>query len=67
MDGPRWADRTHNQGETRVEVLSTLDAVLEAIENDAGRPPSDEEPREAGIDPEVKRRSGDGELTAVLE
>ena len=55
------------QGETRDEALANLDDVIDAVENDAGRPPTDEELREAGIDPEVNRRSGTGELPDVLE
>ena len=55
------------QGETRDEALSNLDDVIEALENDAGRPPTDEELREAGIDPGANRRAGSGELPDVLE
>lgn len=53
------------QGETRDEALSNLDDVVDAVENDAGRPPTEEELREAGIEPEGNRRSG--ELPDVLE
>ena len=35
--------------------------------NDAGRPPTDEELREAGIDPEDNHQSGSGELPDVLD
>lgn len=55
------------QGETREEALSNLDEVVDAVENDAGRPPTDEELRAAGIDPEENRRSGSGDLPDVLE
>jgi len=55
------------QGETRDEALSALDEVIDAVENDAGRPPTDEELRAAGIDPEENRQSGAGELPDVLE
>ncbi|MFC6938384.1 type II toxin-antitoxin system HicB family antitoxin [Salinirubellus sp. GCM10025818] len=55
------------QGETRDEALSNLDSVIDAIENDTGRPPTDEELREAGIDPETNRRAGSGERPDVLE
>ena len=55
------------QGETRDEALVNLDDVVDAVENEAGRPPTDEELREAGIDPDVNRRSGTGELPDVLE
>jgi hypothetical protein len=41
--------------------------VIDTIEGDAGRPPTDEELREAGIDPEVNRRAGSGELPDVLK
>ena len=55
------------QGETRDEALTNLDDVIEALENDAGRPPTDEELRAAGIDPEDNRKAGSGELPDVLE
>ena len=55
------------QGETRDEALSNLDDVVDAVKNDAGRPPTDEELREAGIDPEANRRAGSGELPDVLK
>lgn len=55
------------QGETRDEALSNLDDVIDAVENDAGRPPTDEELRAAEIDPEENRRAGSDELPDVLE
>lgn len=55
------------QGETRDEALANLDDVVDAVENDAGRPPTDEKLRETGIDPEHNRRAGSGELPDVLE
>ena len=55
------------QGETRAEALAALDDVIDAVENDTGRPPTDEELRAAGIDPEDNRQSGSGELPDVLE
>jgi predicted RNase H-like HicB family nuclease len=55
------------QGETRDEALANLDDVVAAVENDAGRPPTDEELRAAGVDPEVNRRAGSGERPDVLE
>ena len=55
------------QGETRDEALANLDDVIDAVENDTGHPPTDEELREAGIDPETNRRSGSGELPDVLK
>jgi predicted RNase H-like HicB family nuclease len=55
-------------GETRSDALESLDAVVEAVEGDGGRPPTDEELREVGIDPEDNRRrgEGEGELPEVL-
>jgi predicted RNase H-like HicB family nuclease len=55
------------QGGTREEALSNLDSVIDAVENDGGRPPTDEELRAAGIDPETNRRMGSGELPDALE
>jgi len=55
------------QGETRDEALASLDDVIDAVENDAGRPPTDEELRAAGIDPEANRQAGSGELPDALE
>jgi hypothetical protein len=54
------------QGETREAALETLDSVVDAVENDGGHPPTDEEIRELGIDPEVARSQGD-ELPDVLQ
>lgn len=67
-----WTARDETRGlttqaETRDEALAKLDDVIEAVENDSGRPPTDEELREAGIDPEENRRSGSGKLPDVLE
>jgi len=44
-----------------------IDEVVDAVENGAARPPTDEELREAGIDPEDNRQSGSGDLPDVLE
>jgi len=55
------------QGETRRDALENLDEVIDAVEDDVGRPPTDEELRKAGIDPEANRRSGRGDLPDVLE
>lgn len=54
--------------ETREGALEKLDAVVEAVEGDGGHPPTDEELRAAGIDPEEndRRRDGSGELPEVL-
>jgi predicted RNase H-like HicB family nuclease len=54
------------QGETREEALSKLDDVVDGIGNDTGRPPTDGELREAGIDPETNRQAGSGDLPDVL-
>lgn len=55
------------QGETRDEALANLDDVIDAIENDAGRLPTDEEFWEADIDPDVNRRVESGVLPDVLK
>lgn len=54
------------QGETRSEVLDTLDAVVEAVKGDGGRAPTDEELKALGVDPDVAR-SQDGDLPDVLQ
>jgi len=54
------------QGESRTVALDNLDAVVEAVEGDGGRPPTDDEIRELGVDPEVAR-SQDDELPDVLQ
>ena len=53
------------QGESRAAVLDNLDAVVAAVDCDGGEPPTDEEIRELGVDPEVARSQGD-ELPDVL-
>ena len=53
------------QGETRDDALNALDEVLEAVEGDAGRSPTDDELRELGIDPEDNETGG--ELPDVLK
>lgn len=57
------------EGETREGALESLDAVVEAVEDDGGRPPTDDELREAGIDPEEnhRRSEGKGDLPDALE
>jgi len=47
------------QGESRGAALDNLDAVVEAVESDGGRPPTDDEIRDLGVDPEVARAQGD--------
>ena len=54
------------QGESRDVALVNLDAVVEAIDGDGGRPPTDDELRELGVDPEVARTQGD-ELPDILQ
>jgi hypothetical protein len=53
------------QGESRAGALDNLDAVVEAIEGDGGQPPTDDEIRALGLDPDVARTQGD-ELPDVL-
>jgi predicted RNase H-like HicB family nuclease len=57
-----------SQGRTREEALENLDEAIDVL-NDEGRPPTDEELREIGIDPEENRRRGEGdrELPDVLK
>ena len=56
-----------SQGHTREEALENLDEAV-AGRNGEGRPPTDEELRAVGIDPEENRRrsEGEGELPEVL-
>ena len=54
------------QGESRGAALDNLDAVVDAVEGDGGRRPTDDEIRDLGIDPEVARTQGD-ELPDVLQ
>ncbi|WP_089818284.1 type II toxin-antitoxin system HicB family antitoxin [Halomicrobium zhouii] len=53
------------QGATRDEALDALDDVVAAVEGDGGRPPTDKELRDLGIDPD-ENTSG-GELPDVLK
>lgn len=55
------------QGESRDEALNNLDEVIAAVENNKGHAPSDEELRNAGIDPEDNRRAGSGDLPEELQ
>jgi predicted RNase H-like HicB family nuclease len=57
-----------SQGHTREEALENLDEAIAGL-NGEGRPPTDEELREVGIDPEENRRRGEGkgELPDVLK
>ncbi|WP_311170300.1 type II toxin-antitoxin system HicB family antitoxin [Halobellus ordinarius] len=54
------------QGESRDAALDNLDAVVDAVEGDGGHPPTDDEIRDLGIDPEVARTQGD-ELPDALQ
>ena len=66
-----WTARDERRGlttqaETRDEALAALDDVIDAVENDRGDPPTDEELRAAGIDPE-DNATGEDELPDVLK
>ena len=52
------------QGQTSEEALSNLTEVVDAIESEGGREPTEEELRKAGIDPEDN--VSDGELPEFL-
>ena len=54
------------QGKSRQTALENLDAVVAAVEGDGGHPPTDDEIRELGVDPE-SARSQDDELPDVLQ
>lgn len=54
------------QGESRDVALDNLDAVIEAVEGSGGRPPTDDEIRDLGVDPEIAR-SQDDEIPDVLQ
>ncbi|WP_434521514.1 type II toxin-antitoxin system HicB family antitoxin [Halorubrum sp. AS12] len=54
------------QGESRDAALDNLDAVVDAVEGDGGRAPTDDEIRELGVDPEVARTQDD-ELPDALQ
>jgi predicted RNase H-like HicB family nuclease len=54
------------QGKTRDVALENLDAVIEAVDGDGGRSPTDEEIRDLGVDPEVARSQSD-EIPDVLQ
>ncbi len=54
------------QGESRTGALDSLDAVVEAVEGDGGHPPTDDEIRDLGVDPE-EARSQDDELPDLSE
>jgi len=54
------------QGENQQVALENLDAVVAAVDGDGGHPPTDDELRELGVDPE-RARSQDDELPDVLQ
>jgi hypothetical protein len=54
------------QGESRTVALDNLDAVVEAVEDGGGRPPTDDEIRDLGVDPTVARSQG-ADLPDVLQ
>ena len=53
-----------SQGRTRTEAIENLDGAVALYNGEIGRPPTDEELREWGIDPEKNRTAGD--LPSVL-
>jgi predicted RNase H-like HicB family nuclease len=54
------------QGQSRSVALDNLDAVVEAVEGEGGHPPTDDEIRDLGVDPEAAWTRGD-ELPDVLQ
>jgi predicted RNase H-like HicB family nuclease len=68
-DGEMWIITDEDtgvttQGETREHALEMIDDAVAAYKGEAGRPPTDEELRELGIDPE---ENTSGELPDVLK
>lgn len=55
-----------SQGETRAAALENLDEAVALHRGEIGRPPSDEELRELGIDPD-DNVTGEEELPDVLD
>ena len=55
-----------SQGETRTEALDNLDEAVALHQGEIGRPPTDEELRELGIDP-ADNVTGDQAPPDVLE
>ena len=55
-----------SQGKTREAALENLDEAVALHRGEIGRPPTDEELREMGIDPD-DNVTGDQELPDVLE
>lgn len=54
------------QGKSRDVALDSLDAVIEAVDGDGGRSPTDKEMCDLGVDPEVAQ-SQSGKLPDVLQ
>jgi hypothetical protein len=54
------------QGKSRSAALENLDAVVEAVDGDGGHPPTDDEIRDLGVDPDVAR-SQDDDLPDALQ
>lgn len=55
-----------SQGPTKEEALANLEEAVALAEGEIGRPPTDEELRELGVDPD-SAQSSDGELPDVLK
>ncbi|WP_436934344.1 type II toxin-antitoxin system HicB family antitoxin [Halovenus marina] len=53
------------QGASRDVALDNLDAVVEAVNGEGGRTPTDDEIRDLGVDPAVAR-SQDDDLPDIL-
>lgn len=54
------------QGASRDDALDNLDAVVDAVEGNGGTPPTDDEIRNLGVDPDVARVQND-DLPDVLQ
>lgn len=55
-----------SQGPTKEDALSNLEEAVALAKGEIGHPPTDEELRELGVDPETARTQGD-ELPDVLQ
>jgi predicted RNase H-like HicB family nuclease len=67
-----WTARDETRGlttqaKTREKSLLNLNAVISAVEDDDGEPPTDEELRDAGIDPETNANAGTGDRPDILD
>jgi len=54
------------QGKSREAALDNLDAVVAAVTGEGCEPPTDEELRDIGVDPEVAR-SQDDDIPDILQ